>query len=88
MQSNLSGWSFARAAQTEATTKGVAALAAKGAGLIDSLEGALRIEPSFTAHPALSESDRMTARNKWQACVNLIVSSTLLSIIQPSSSPE
>ncbi len=88
LQSNLSGWSFARAAQTEATTKGVAALAAKGAGLIDSLTGALHIEPSFTAHPALPESDRRAARNKWQACVNLIVSSTLLNIIQPSSFHE
>lgn len=86
LQANISGWPLARAAQPEATTKGVAALAAFGAGMIPSLSGAIRQEPSLTAHPAWPEPARAAARKRWQDCINLIVSQTMLNIIQSNTS--
>jgi glycerol kinase len=81
LQADLAGSSLRRATQTEATTRGVAALAAVGAGLIGSVEEAVKSEPSLVVSPKLDAGGREAARRRYRRLVDWMVSPAALELM-------
>lgn len=74
LQADLAGSSLRRAAHTEATTRGVSALAAVGAGLIGSAEEAVKGDASLEISPKLDAGARDAARRRYRKLVDWMVS--------------
>ena len=81
LQADLAGSSLRRATQTEATTRGVSALAAVGAGLIGSVEEAVKSEPSLVLSPKLDAGGREAARRRYRRLVDWMVSPAALELM-------
>lgn len=79
LQADLAGTSLRRAAQTEATTRGVAAVAAAGAG-IASLEEAVKQEPSLVVEPTMDAEVRAAARDRYRQFVDLAASAAMVKL--------
>jgi glycerol kinase len=81
LQADLAGSSLRRGTQTEATTRGVAALAAVGAGLIGSVEEAVNSEVSLELSPKLDAGARDAARRRYRKLVDWMVSPAALELM-------
>jgi glycerol kinase len=81
LQADLAGSSLRRATQTEATTRGVAALAAVGAGLIGSAEEAVTSEPGVVISPKLDAGARGAARERYRKVIDWMVSPAALELM-------
>ena len=81
LQADLAGRDLVRADACEATTRGVAAIAAVGAGLADAVADAVRIEPSLRVHPTSGAAEREHARSKHRRLVDLIVSPEVTALV-------
>jgi glycerol kinase len=84
LQADLSGRSLQRADSWEATTRGVAAVAAAGAGLISSIEVAARREPALRIEPSLPPEARAAHRDTYRRLLDLCSSPAALGLTLPS----
>jgi glycerol kinase len=82
LQADLAGCTLKRAERTEATTRGVAALAAAGAGLVGSMEEAVKQEASLVVQPAMEAGARAAARDRHRKLIELVVSPAMLEVIR------
>ncbi|MBK9000195.1 MAG: glycerol kinase [Myxococcales bacterium] len=82
LQADLSGRALRRAGHREATTRGVAAIAAARAGLVESAAQAVRAAPALTVEPTLSPERRAEARDRYRRLVDLLTSTSALSLMQ------
>ncbi len=80
LQADLAGRALRCSAEGEATTRGLAAVAAVGAGLASSVEEAARLAPSLVVEPALDEAERLSARARHRQLVDLATSAGVLSL--------
>jgi glycerol kinase len=80
LQADLLGQSLRRASAPEATTRGVAALAAAGAGLVESAARAVTSRGAESFEPLLGEAARHEARRRHRAAVALMTSSATLDL--------
>jgi glycerol kinase len=80
LQADLAGRTLWRADQGEATTRGIAAVAAVGAGLAGSIEDVTRLEPSLVVAPTLDEAERLRARARHGRLVELATSAGVLEL--------
>jgi glycerol kinase len=80
LQADLAGRSLRCAATGEATTRGIAAVAAVGAGLAPSIDQAVRHDPALVVEPAMEEPDRARARDRHRRIVELATSADVLSL--------
>lgn len=80
LQADLAGRPLRRAAGGEATTRGVAAVAAVGAGLAASVQEATRLEPALVVEPTLDEAERLRARARYGRLVDLATSADVLEL--------
>ncbi len=85
LQADLTGTTVACAEAGEATTRGVAALAAEGAGLIDSLEGALQRLTTTTISPRLDRFARERLRLRHRRLLDLATSDATLSLVHEAA---
>jgi len=74
LQADLTGHPLMRATHGEATTRGVAAIAAVGAGLAPSVAAIVRTEPSVVISPSLDATARGAARDRHRSLMDLIAS--------------
>lgn len=80
LQADLAGKPLRRAEATEATTRGVAALAAAGAGLVGSAFEAVRAGAAASFAPRLDEAARRRARERHRTAVSLMTSQPALAL--------
>ena len=81
LQADLSGRGLLRADECEATTRGVAAVAAVGAGLCASVVEAARIEPSLRIQPRADAAARERARDRHRRLVDLVASPSATALV-------
>jgi glycerol kinase len=85
LSADLAGRPLRRAAQTEATTRGVGAIAAHGAGLVasvgEAVEGAIMAEPSLIVEPTMDAASRARARDRYRRLVDVAVSPAVLELL-------
>lgn len=80
LSADLAGRPLRRAAQNEATTWGVAVVAAAQAGLVPSVEQAVRRDASAIAEPKLDPAARARARDRYRRLVDVAVSKAVLEL--------
>jgi glycerol kinase len=80
LQADLSGLSFKAAATPDATTRGVAAIAAVSAGLAESIAELVHGAPVDIIRPQSDDLARGRARDKYHRLVDLLVSPTVLDL--------
>jgi glycerol kinase len=80
LQADLAGHPLKRAAQGEATTRGVGAVAATGAGLTPSIREAVHTDPSLVITPSLGAAEREARRDRHRRLMDLIASPALLEL--------
>jgi glycerol kinase len=81
LSADLAGGTLLRAAQTEATTRGVAAVAAARSGLIESVATAVRQEPSLVVEPSMEPAARRIARDRYRKLVDVAVSPAVIDLM-------
>jgi glycerol kinase len=80
LQADLAGTAVRRAAHSEATTHGIAAIAAARAGLGPSVAGLVRKAPLATFSPNLPEAERVIARDRHRRVLDLVTSAEVLAL--------
>lgn len=81
LSADLAGAALYRAARTEATTRGVAAIAAARSGLVPSVEAAVKQEPDLQVEPSMDPAARRIARDRYRRLVDITVSRAVLDLI-------
>jgi glycerol kinase len=88
LQADLLGKPLRRASAAEATTRGVAALAAAGAGLVESAAVAVTPRDAERFEPRLGEGARRDARRRHGAALGLMTSSAALGLTRDDAPRE
>jgi glycerol kinase len=82
LQADLTGHTLQRAAHGEATTRGVAAVAAVRAGLCASIADAVKMTPARVVRPTLDEAARGAARARHKKLLDVATSSGVLDLLR------
>ena len=80
LQADLTGSALRRVDRGEATTRGVGAIAAVGAGLAGSVEAIVRRDPDATFAPKMSADLRRQARDRHRRLLDLVTSADALEL--------
>jgi glycerol kinase len=80
LQADLTGRPLLRSARTDATTLGVAAVAARGAGLVPSIASALAARDGELVEPTLPGAARAAQRARYARLIDLATSSAALEL--------
>ncbi len=83
LQADLTGRDLLRSDQGEATTRGIAAVAAARAGLCDSVHEAARLEPGARVTPTSDAAARARARERHGRLLDLVASAQALALSSP-----
>lgn len=84
LQADLAGRPLQRADSWEATTRGVAAVASAGAGLVSSIEAVVRRPPALRIEPRLPEVERAGLRDRHRRLLELCASPEALALGRPA----
>ena len=82
LQADLLGRALRRADATEATTRGVAALALASAGSLESMAAVLTATTATPFAPHLAEKERQRARSRHGAAIALMTTAAALELTQ------